>query len=221
LLNVSKFVLGRIEGSPDLSLANVTEPLDQDVLALARALVLECSTALENYDYARALERTESFFWSFCDDYVELVKIRAYGGTDSAATTSARATLAVVLSVLQRLFAPILPFVTEEVWSWWHDSSVHLAPWPRAQEFAGLKDPARVGFLSQSVGEVLEAVRREKSEAKLSQRARVQNVLARGPEQWLAAVRVSESDLHDAGTVESFTYEEATDVSVTVTLAQE
>ena len=219
LLNVSMFVLGRIEGSASLSVADVTEPLDQDLVALLGQLITECTTAFSNYDYARALERTESFFWSFCDNYVELVKIRAYGGTDSRATTSARATLAIVLSCLQRLLAPIVPFVTEEVWSWWHEGSIHVAAFPNLDELAGLEYPEQPGLLYQSVGEVLEAIRREKSEAKLSQRAEVQHVLARGPEQWTAAIRVTESDLGDAGAVAAFDYAESPDVSVTVTLA--
>jgi valyl-tRNA synthetase len=218
LLNVSKFVLGRLEGSASFSVADVTEALDRDVLALLGQLIAECTTTFANYDYARALERTESFFWSFCDDYVELVKIRAYGGTDSSATASARATLAIVLSALQRLFAPILPFVTDEVWSWWHEGSIHHAPWPREAELDGLAVPDEPGRLYRSVGEVLEAIRREKSEAKLSQRAAVQLVQARGPESWVAAIRVAESDLQDAGTVEAFEYAETADVAVSVTL---
>ena len=218
LLNVSKFVLGRLEGSASFSVPDVTEALDRDVLALLGQLIAECTTAFAHYDYARALERTESFFWSFCDDYVELVKIRAYGGTDSSATASARATLAIVLSALQRLFAPILPFVTDEVWSWWHEGSIHHAPWPREAELDGLAVPDEPGRLYRSVGEVLEAIRRKKSEAKLSQRAAVQLVRARGPESWVAAIRVAESDLQDAGTVKAFEYAETADVAVSVTL---
>jgi valyl-tRNA synthetase len=220
LLNVSKFVLQRIDDAPELSVLNITQPLDRDVLSLLGQLIAESTTAFANYDYARALERTETFFWSFCDNYVELVKIRAYGGTDSNATTSARATLSTVLSVLQRLFAPILPFVAEEVWSWWHDESIHLAPWPSVEELAGLEAPTQPGLLYRSVGEVLEAIRREKSEAKLSQRAQVGLVVARGPEEWLAAIRVGESDLQDAGAVDTFNYVEADEVSVSVTLAE-
>jgi valyl-tRNA synthetase len=219
LLNVSKFVLGRLEGGASLSVADVTEPLDRDLVALLGQLITECTTAFSNYDYARALERTEAFFWSFCDDYVELVKIRAYGGTDAATTTSARATLAITLSVLQRLFAPIVPFVAEEVWSWWHEGSIHLTHWPNLEELAGLEVPERVGFVYRSVGEVLEAIRREKSEAKRSQRAPVQLVHASGPEEWVAAIRVGESDLQDAGAVEAFAYGDAADVAVNVALA--
>ena len=96
LLNVSKFVLGRLDGVTTQRAEDVTEPLDRDVLAMLRGLIGDCTTAFLNYDYARALEKTESFFWSFCDNYVELVKIRAYGGDNEAATRSARATLSFV-----------------------------------------------------------------------------------------------------------------------------
>jgi len=106
--------------------------------------------ALDGYDYARALERVESFFWSFCDDYVELVKIRAYGENDSPATRSARAALSLALSVLQRLLAPFLPFVTDEVWHWWHTSSVHLAAWPSVDELGlgSVTTPGSIYFRS-------------------------------------------------------------------------
>ena len=73
------------------------------------------------------LQRTETFFWRFCDDYLELVKGRRYGEQGAEGAASANAALTAALSVLLRLFAPFLPFVTEEVWSWWRDGSIHTS----------------------------------------------------------------------------------------------
>ncbi|WP_169949411.1 valine--tRNA ligase [Microbispora sp. H11081] len=194
VLNASKFVLGfRSEGGGE-----VTEPVDLSMLAALGAVVGEATEAFEAYDYTRALERTERFFWSFCDDYLELVKARAYAGDASAVAALRRA-----LGVLLRLFAPFLPFVTEEVWSWWREGSVHRAAWPSAGELpeARLGDPA----VLDAVAEVLRDVRRAKSGARLSMRAEVSRLTVSGDRAEL--VRLGQDDLCAAGNVEEFVLE--------------
>jgi valyl-tRNA synthetase len=218
VLNVSKFVLGRLDDVRGLSVSDVSAPLDQDLLALLGQLVTEATTAFEKYDYARALERTESFFWSFCDDYVELVKIRAYGENDEEDTTSARATLKIALSVVQRLLAPFLPFVTEEVWHWWHDDSVHTSQWPRLEELGTQKSSP--GSIYAPVCEVLEAIRREKSTAKVSQRAGVKRLLVNAPEAFASAIRSGSNDLIAAGNVRELDVVEAEELLIVVTLEE-
>ena len=170
LLNASRFALGL--GSEDgvaqiHDPSAITEPLDRAMLADLAALVEDATTAFDGYDYARSLERTEAFFWQFCDQYLELVKTRAYGSRGDDAARSAQAALQLTLSTLLRLFAPFLPFVTEEVWSWWQSGSVHRAPWPDASQ---LRDAAADGSpLAYAMGaEVLSAARRAKTEAKRS-----------------------------------------------------
>ena len=217
ILNASKFVLGRLEDTTSLGADDVTAPLDRDLLALLGELVREATTSFEHYDYARVLERTESFFWSFCDNYLELVKIRAYGEGDAVDTKSARATLTIALSVLQRLFAPILPYVSEEVWHWWHDDSVHLAPWPSVEELGTLApDP---GSIYRPVCDALEALRREKSTAKVSQRAGVARFVVDAPEEFAAALRASANDLVAAGNVLEMVVNDASDLRFEITLA--
>jgi valyl-tRNA synthetase len=157
--------------------------------------VIEATTALGGFDYARALERTEAFFWWFCDDYVELVKGRAYGGRTPAAASSAQAALRLALDATQRLLAPFLPFATEETWSWWHDGSVHLAPWPAPLDLDG--DPN----LLEPVSEVLGLVRRAKTEAKQSQRAEVATLVVRAPAELHPAIAAGHDDLVDAGSI--------------------
>ena len=179
LLNVGKFVLGSLGATADLVGAPVTEPVDAALLARLRGVVTEATAAMEAYNYTRALEVTESFFWQFCDDHVELVKTRAYGedGGPAEGATSAKAGLATALSVLNRLLAPVLPFATEEVWSWWQTGSVHRAAWPAVEELPSGGDPALVGVAADA----LAAIRKAKSEAKVSMRAPVESAVVHAP----------------------------------------
>jgi len=170
LLNASKFALSF--GSAEPSVDTISESLDRAMLASLADLVADATDAFEAFDYARVLERTESFFWRFCDDYLELVKTRAYGPEHGAAdpgTDSARAALAVALSTLLRLLAPFLPFTTEEVWSWWMEGSVHTTEWPDADEIGVLASDGDTMALSIA-SEVLSELRGAKSAAKVSMR---------------------------------------------------
>src|SRR5207253_5190074 len=130
----SKFTLNiagdRIDASTGGDRAAVTNPLDQSMLAALSETIAEATAAFDTFDYARALARVERFFWVFCDDYVELVKGRAYGSAGEAGGRSAAYALRRALSTLLRLLAPFMPYVTEEAWSWWHDGSIHVAAWP-------------------------------------------------------------------------------------------
>ena len=127
LLNATKFVLTFPQ--PDVA-AKPTNPVDLAMLARVGETIREATVAFDQYDYARALERTEAMFWWFCDDYVELVKGRVYNSQGPDAAGSAISALRLALSALQRLLAPFMPFTTETVWRWWQSGSVHTATWP-------------------------------------------------------------------------------------------
>ncbi len=210
LLNATKFVLGIGDDPGD---AGITEPVDRAMLARLDTVVADATAAFEEFDYTRALERTEAFFWWFCDDYVELVKGRAYRDTGAADVLSARAALRAALHVVHRLFAPFLPFVTDEVWSWWQQGSVHNQAWPTPAGTwadASMLDP---------VSEVLAVIRRSKTEAKLSQKAIVSLAAVSGPADVLAQVRSAEGDLRDVGSVREMQFTEGTELTTSVTLA--
>jgi valyl-tRNA synthetase len=201
ILNASRFVLGQ---GVDASAANqpevVTHPLDRAQLAALAEVVAEATAAFEDYNYTRALEMAETYFWSFCDDYLELVKDRAYGAQGPQAAASARAALATALSVQLRLFAPFLPFVTEEVWAWWQEGSVHRAAWPTDDEVARIAqdgEPILVG----EVADVLSAIRKAKSEAKVSMRAEVACAEVVRPSETAARVSSARSDISAAGRI--------------------
>jgi valyl-tRNA synthetase len=199
LLNASKFILGVGVPAEVPSTEAVTTPLDRALLVRLAEVVDKATTALEAYDYAVALEVTEQFFWFFCDDYLELVKSRAYGEFDDVGRDSALATLAVALRILQRLFAPVLPFVAEEVWSWWQEGSVHRAAWPVPVEAATGEevDPQVLSVAS----DVIAGIRRAKSEQKLSLRTEVETLSVQAAPAALAALREALGDVRAAGRV--------------------
>lgn len=173
VLNAAKFVYSfpAAEGA-------VTEPLDLDMLAELGVVVETATKALEEFDHARALEAAEQFFWTFCDDYLELVKERAYGAGSAEAQASAATALRTAIDVLLRLFAPYLPFATEEVWSWTHEGSIHTASWPTADDLGVAAEPS--GLLGL-VSEALIGIRRAKTDAKASQKTDVVSATIAGP----------------------------------------
>ena len=213
LLNVSKFVLGFMADHANAT--TVTEAVDHSMLLRLGSVIDEASSAFEAFDYARALERTEQFFWWFCDDYVELVKVRAYRGANDPGAQSAVAALNLALSALQRLFAPMLPFVTEEIWSWWQDGSIHNAPWPTSNALGATGDD-----ILDPVCEVLAVIRRAKTEAKTSQRTPVAVATVTADATFIAAVQTGQADLIDAGTVENLRFVEGDGPTTVVELAQ-
>jgi valyl-tRNA synthetase len=219
ILNASKFALGRLGDGPIPGVEAVHMPLDAALLARLATLVEVATAAHDDFDYARALEVTETFFWSFCDDYVELVKTRAYGEGAPGGPESARATLALALSTLLRLFAPFVPFVTEEAWSWWQEGSVHLASWPEVADM-GAHIGADTSVLAVAA-EVLSAVRREKTANKRSMRARVALLTVSGPPDVLVAVEAARGDIVDAGGVDEMVVSPADVLTVHAVLAEE
>ncbi len=215
LLNATKFVLGLGEGVTDIDPAAVTQPIDRALLARLADLVEDATDAFAGYDYARALERTEAFFWTFCDDAVELVKGRAYGSLGPEAAASAAAALQLSLSTLHRLFAPFLPFVAEEVWSWWQEGSVHRAPWPDAaalRSAAGDADPLVLEVATAALTEV----RRAKTTATRSLRTEVTSAEVRDRPDRIAALRLAADDLRESGRIASLDLVEVPDSALEV-----
>lgn len=203
LLNASKFVLnlGATENSvvsSDLSV--LTNPLDRALLAQLSDVVAQSTKAFENYDYARALQITESFFWQFTDDYVELIKDRAYGAAGETEQASVLAALATTLDSLLRLFAPFLPFATEEVWGWWRTGSVHRSHWPAALEITD-GDTTMLG----TVGVALSGIRKAKSEAKVKQRTGVTSATITAPEVLVSQLKAGLGDLKAAANAQDIT----------------
>ncbi|MFC2641813.1 MAG: valine--tRNA ligase, partial [Propionibacterium acidifaciens] len=195
VLNASRFVLGM--GAPTGREA-ICEAVDLAELTALREVVERAGAALAAFDYTSALEATETFFWSFCDDYLELVKERAYGARGERAAASANASLQLALSVLLRLLAPFMPFVTEEVWSWWRPGSVHTSAWPTVDELPSDGDASLVADMAAA----LVLVRGAKSDAKVSMKTPVEAITVTAPAASIANLRLVADDLSAVGHIE-------------------
>ncbi|MFZ9840626.1 MAG: class I tRNA ligase family protein, partial [Candidatus Nanopelagicales bacterium] len=212
IMNASKFVLG-LGAAPDKS--KITQPHDKAMLAALSEVIANATKAYEEFNYTKALEVTEQFFWTFTDDYVELVKERSYRENDEGAE-SAKAALAEALQIMLRLFAPVMPFVTEEVWSWWQSGSVHAQSWPTAAELNEVIGDAK---LHAEIGEVIADIRRVKTDAKQSMKARIATATVAGPSETIARLQTAQADLISAGGIDQLIWETAETLSVTATLA--
>jgi len=213
VLNAAKFVYSFPEAAE--TAGTEAHPLDADLLAELGAVVRTATRAFEEYDHARALEATEQFFWTFCDDYLELVKERAYGASTPEGQASAAHTLRTAVDVMLRLFAPFLPFATEEVWSWTHTGSVHQAAWPEAPSDA---EPS--GLLG-AVGAALIGIRRAKTDAKASQKTEVASAVLQAPRAQLDLIERAVDDLKAVGKIAELTLVEGAEIAVSDVVFEE
>jgi valyl-tRNA synthetase len=201
LLNASKFVLARPEPH-----GPVTALVDRGLLTSLAQLVAESTDDFEGYNYTRVLERSEAFFWGFCDDYLELVKGRRYGDQGPELAASANGALLAALSAMLRLLAPFLPFATEEVWSWWRPGSVHTSGWPTAAEILAVCEPAaedpRTVQALQFAAQVLGAIRKRKSEEQRALKTPVARAVIHAPRPALDLLPEVEQDLRAAGLIQ-------------------
>ncbi len=220
LLNASKFALSDLPAQGE----SLTHPLDRAMISRLAGVVEVATSSFEDYDYARALQHTEEHFWWYCDYYLELVKGRRYSSDGELSASVSRA-LRISLSVFQRLFAPFLPFVCEEVWSWWQPGSVHRAAWPQDGSLQAEVGPSaevrREETALEITADVLREVRKAKSQARRPMRAPVTRVIVRDGVERLEALELGADDLRQAGAVEELELIAGEEFDVEVELAGE
>jgi valyl-tRNA synthetase len=215
LLNASKFSLSL---NATLNNADVTQSVDHALLNKLAQVVETATTSFEKYDYTRALEVAETFFWAFTDDYVELVKERTYGNQGEASANSARAALGITTHTILKLFAPFIPFVTEEVWSWWQEGSIHLQSWPKTSEIITNKSTG-IDALN-NVTWILSEVRKVKTENKQSMKAEVKTLEIWAKADVIEQVKDAQKDLIAAGNIKDLKLNVSdSDIKVKVELA--
>ena len=141
IFNASKFVLMHLEDF-DGEKPKKLEAFDEWILAKLDRTIKEATEAFDRYEFSKARRETDLLFWQVCDDYLEIVKDRLYNpesrGED--ARRSAQYTLQRLLRSILKMYAPILPFITEEVFSWKFAEeekvkSIHNSAWPEAEKY--------------------------------------------------------------------------------------
>ena len=211
VLNAAKFVLS-FEISSDAT--EISEPVDRAMLSALSAVVEQAGKAFQSYDHTKALEVTETFFWNFTDDYLELVKERAYGQeTTPQAQASAVLALRIALHTQLRLLAPFIPFATEESWSWWQEGSIHRSAWPETSELAGFTKGQAASML-QSASEALMGVRKAKSDQQLSMKAEITSLTIKAPAGKLEELRALESDIRSVGKIDAIVFETGEEIAI-------
>jgi valyl-tRNA synthetase len=211
VLNAAKFVLSF---GATTETSEVSEPIDRAMLSALSEVVEQAGIAFQAYDHTKALEVAETFFWNFTDDYLELVKERAYGqATTPQAQASAVLALRIALHTQLRLLAPFIPFATEEAWSWWQEGSIHRSVWPEASELAGFTKGQAASML-QSASEALMGVRKAKSDQQLSMKAEIGSLTIKAPAGKLEELKTLEADLRAVGKIDSIAFEAGEEISV-------
>ena len=173
ILNAANFVFMNIQDPKKAPLK--LHKTDELLLQQLNKTIKNCTDAFEQYNYARARQEVDDFFWkTFCDNYLEIVKNRVYNGTkeekESASYTLYNALLAII-----KLMAPITPYVTEEIYqthfrSHEKNKSLHLEKWPEQFKIkVGKDDEAKWTKLL----EIIYTVRQEKSVAKKSMKSEI------------------------------------------------
>ena len=211
VLNAAKFVLSfELAGNK----VEVTQAIDKAMLAALAEVVTGATKAFESYDHTKALELTESFFWNFTDDYLELVKERAYGqNTDPAGQASAVSALRIALLAITKLLAPFIPFATEEAWSWWQEGSVHRSVWPISDDLSAISGNQSASLMTLA-SQALIGIRKAKSDEKLSMKAEITSLTIEASEQEIDSLKHIESDLKSVGKIDEIKYKASESLAI-------
>ena len=212
-VSVSHLLKGDLKG--------ITEAIDGAWMMFMGETYKKVSEFLENFKYDSALRLVEKTFWSFCDNYIELVKARTYQLKGEPGGISGALTLDCSLYLFLKMFAPFLPYITEEVWSWRYkgeSDSIHLSPWEKG---SSLTDQVSLPFIQKKdlkktedtiqqseeflgvVFSILEQVRNQKASQRKSLSSPVENLILKGNFQQIEWFHFCKEDILRAGHIQN------------------
>jgi valyl-tRNA synthetase len=210
IFNASKFVMLQLDAPKGVEddvtweMNDIVHPIDVAWTRKVSGVVEEVTEKFAAFDYASSLSVVENLFWEFCDYYVELVKWRTYKQRETAGGKSALASLEYSLSNILRLFAPYMPYITEEVWSWYYAEkenapSIHKSLWPTALS-SGLTEEDELLFKMSK--DIVGKIRAEKTSAHKNLKWPVSLLEISGKEKDIMLVQKIEADIQATGNVE-------------------
>ncbi|MFC1801193.1 valine--tRNA ligase [Nanoarchaeota archaeon] len=179
--NASKFVFMHLEDFKGKKPKNL-KVMDKWLLSKLSQVIKSSTASFEKYEYSKTRAEVEQFFWhSFCDNYLEIVKDRLYNPDKRGveARESAQYGLYHALLNILKLIAPIMPYITEEIYHIYFaekekEKSIHISSWPQV-------DKKEVDVKAEEAGdlavEVISAVRKFKASKNLSLKAEISELI--------------------------------------------
>ncbi|MGC8844818.1 MAG: valine--tRNA ligase [Candidatus Hydrogenedens sp.] len=189
LFNASKFAIMQLQNVDRglLKRGIIQNPIDISVINELKTCIQRATASFEEFDYAQSLMLTEEFFWNvFCDNYLEIIKPRVYQPELNNERLSACSALRLIHRAIIRLFAPYLPYITEEIWSWEYSNdkdmanSIHRSPWPSIEEFNEVP-PTKYPELYEDLILLINPIRKAKADANISLAAPVSKIEVKCP----------------------------------------
>ncbi|PIU30313.1 valine--tRNA ligase [Candidatus Woesearchaeota archaeon CG07_land_8_20_14_0_80_44_23] len=212
LWNASKFCIQHIAGySPEKP--QDFETIDAWLLSKLNCLVKACMAAFDNYDFVRVRLDAENFFWhEFCDEYLEMVKDRIYnpGSYTASEINSAKYAIYTAMLTMLKLFAPIMPHITEEIFSLHYSEkenarSIHAAGWPSADEKLISPDAEELGGIAI---ELVSEIRKFKSSKGMSLKTEISKLAVECDEAMQGKIRKVEQQIKATGKVKEISFEQ-------------
>jgi len=222
LWNASKFVIMNLgDKKPEQIAFNKLTNIDKWLMIKLNKVIENTTMHFENYHYFKAKHEVDNFFWNtFCDYYLEIVKDRFFNPDNYSKDeiASAKWTLYKTLFDINKMFSPIMPFITEEIYQLYFknfekESSIAFCNWPAYEKLKDLKDTSL-----ESAGDlairVISAARKYKSENQMSLKEELAKATISCPNKEKELIAVVEKDIKATAKIKEIAFKEAKEFSV-------